>query len=374
MQLFKFIPTVSDQGYLEQGAFINGIKTATWVERYREPGEVTITAPVSSGLRTFLPPGTIISHTDTLEAMMIENAEITEEKDGEAPEIRFTGRSLDAWLEQRVVGEDIETYFGLILNFFPYELAYDTSWFQAKALIAHHLNNATGILTSNIDGIVPIDNQQHIGPSTAAARIIEPTYLHKAVMELLAIDDFGIKVVRPNDANVDPLTTEFRIHNGNDLTDSVIFSHLAGDLQKARYFWSIKSHKTDYFAVSTYFMTRSDSASTGFNRRTILVDCSDMDGHLSDTEVIDEDVHEPITDAMIARGEQAVRNRNAQTIMSTNVTATTQYKFRQHYDVGDIVYVKGNYDTEAVMRVTEHVEFLDETGESGYPTLSAVNE
>lgn len=374
MELFKFIPDGTDQGFLAQGQFLNGIKTATWIERYREPGEVTITAPVSSGLRNILPPGTIISHTDTFEAMMIENIEIDEDVEDGEPEIRFTGRSLDAWLENRIVGEDIEHYAGLYLNFFPYVLDFDTSWFQARDLIANHINNMTGILTGNITGIVPIDNQQHIGSSTTAERIIEPVNVHRALMELLAIDDFGIKVVRPNPANDDPLVTEFRIHNGNDKTDSVIFSHLAGDLRRARYFWSNKSHKTDYYGVSTYFVVRSDSSSTGFNRRTMYVDCTDIDAHLLDTDLGDGPTVDAVGAAMYVRCEQALRAQTPKSIMSANINTSTEYKFRQHYDVGDIVYVKGNYDTAAIMRVTEHVEFLDETGESGYPTLSALNE
>jgi hypothetical protein len=34
------------------------------------------------------------------------------------------------------------------------------------------------------------------------------------------------------------------------------------------------------------------------------------------------------------------------------------------------VSVKANYGAEAVKRVIEYVEFQDENGESGYPTLS----
>jgi hypothetical protein len=59
---------------------------------------------------------------------------------------------------------------------------------------------------------------------------------------------------------------------------------------------------------------------------------------------------------------------------AVEIAKTSSYKFREHYDVGDLVTVNGNYDVESVMRVTEHVEFQDENGQTGYPTLSAVNE
>lgn len=371
MELFKFIPGTGDTSYLEQGEGLNKIKTATWTERYREPGEITITAPVSSGLRDFLPLGTLMSHTDTEEVMIIENAEIDEDVEDGEPEIQFTGRSLECWLEQRIVGEDIEHYAGLVLNYEPYMLAFDTSWEQAKELIRLHINDATEITTGNISGIVPISNQQHIGTSTTAERLVNPTTVHAAVLELLAIDDFGIKTVRPNAGNVDPLTTELRIHNGVDRTTNVIFSHIKGDLQKARYLWSNKNLKTDYYCFSTYLKARSDSASHGFDRRTLLVDCTDMDQAIAYADIgVDFDLGA----AMYARGEMLLRNQALKSILSTNVSQKTRYQFRKDYDVGDLVTVNGNYDTSAIMRVTEHVEFLDENGESGYPTLSALNE
>lgn len=373
MDLFKFIPG-SDPSYLEQGQAINKFKTATWIERYVEPGEVTITAPVSSRLREFLPLGSLVSHTNTEEVMMIENAEIDEDvKDGE-PEIVLSGRSLECWLEQRIVGDDIEHYPGLVVGYFPYVLVFETSWEQAKELIRLHINDVFNISNDEVAGIVPISNQQHIQPTTTTAeRLVNPTNVHAAVMELLAIDGFGIKTVRPNATNVDPLTTELRIHNGVDRRDSVIFSHIKGDLQRARYLFSNKSLKTDYYCYSTYLVARSDSGITGLNRRVMAVDCTDMDQALTPDE-ISGPLGGQVGEAMYARGEMLLRNQIAKAILSTNISNKTRFQFRKDYDVGDIVTVNGNYDTSAIMRVTEHVEFQDENGESGYPTLSALNE
>jgi hypothetical protein len=374
MDLFKFIPG-SDPSYLVQGAFINKITNATWIERYRDAGEFTIKAPVSSNLRAFLPLGTFISHMATQEVMVVENAEIDDKVDEGEPEIVLTGRGLEAIaLENRIVGQNIEHYAGELLSFFPYQLAFDTSWEQAKELIRLHINDEDQNLTDNYDGMVPISNQQHIGPSTTAARVIQPTTLYAAVLELLAIDDFGIKVVRPNADNVDPTTVEFRIHNGSDHSDSIIFSHVHGDLKDAKYLWSIRGLKTDYLCTSTYFAVRSTSAAEGWNRRVMYVDCTDMDQNLSDTDVGDGSISGPIGQAMYARGEQALKAQTETNILSTNISQSTRYKFRKDYEVGDIVFVRGNYNTASIMRVTEHVEFQDESGDSGYPTLSAVNE
>jgi hypothetical protein len=388
MEIFKFIPNPSDltSSFLEQGEFINGIKTATWTERYRPAGEFTITAPVSADLRTVLPLGTLISHTDTLEVMMVENHEIDDDAADGEPMMRITGSSLETWFKFRGVGADV--YMSGLDTSIPipdYVLDFDNTWNQAAALI--NLQIILGFPTldepggrpilsegDEMPGWVGISNEQHTASGTTAYRIIERGSLYRALLDLMAIDDFGIKVVRPNPDNVDPLTTEFRIHNGADKTADVIFSHVRGDLTKARYFWSNKAEYTDAFIVTSYLNYRHepDLTAIGYNRRILHVDAADLDSQVS----LDPDGYD-FTDVYAAgniRAADAIRASRQTSILATNITSTAPYKFRRDYDVGDLVTVNGNYDVSAIMRVTEHVEFLDEKGTTGYPTLSALGE
>jgi len=315
---------------------------------------------------------------DTREVMFVNSHHIDEDVKDREPEIVITGVSLDGWLKHRSVGGDIETYviFGdrLFTNHFPHQIPMDTSWEQAVALFDTHVTNTFGGNLDDIPGFVAISNQQHIGPTTSQERIIRHGRLDVAIRELLSIDDFGIKVVRPNPDNVDPTTTEFRIHNGFDRTADVIFSFAFGDLQNAEYFWTDDGMKTEYFCVSTYFELRSAEGPIGFNRRILFVDCTDIDGHLSDDEVISSGLSSAFGNLMDIRGQQALRAQQAKALLSTDVSKSTRYVFRKDYDVGDIVTVTGNYDVSSIKRVSEYVEFQDENGESGYPTLSAVNE
>lgn len=373
MDFFRFLNTTD--GYLSQGQMLNGVKTATWVERFRDPGEFKITAPVSSGLRTALPIGSFLSHIDTLEVMIVENHEIDEDVTESEPEIVISGRSLETFLERRVVGAHIETYVTpggerLYTSIADYVVPFDTSWEQVRYIIADHINATYALLTDDVPGFIPLANQQHIGTSTTQERIMAKQYVHDAVMELLAVDDFGIKNVRPNPANTYPTRTEMRIHNGFDRTDDVVFSYTFGDLERSKYFWSDKDLVTDYYCISTYHNLRSESISEGIDRRIALVDCTDMDSHLSDDDVADGTISDAVAAAMDVRGQQFVQGHRYKGILSTDISKSTQYKFRRDYDVGDIVRVNGNYDISNYMRVTEHVEFQDENGETGYPTLS----
>lgn len=377
MELFKF-DSVTEDGYISQGSAINGIRTARWTERYREPGEFEIKSPISAGLRTRLPVGSLISHVDTREVMFVKSHYIDENVTEREPDLVITGNTLDAWLKNRIVGADIETYVlagdRLFTNHFPYTMALDTSWAQVVTLFDAHVTNTVAGNDDDVPGFVAISNQQHIGPSTSQARFIRNQPLDAAIRELLAIDDFGIKIVRPNPDNVDPTTIEFRIHNGIDRTADVIFSFAFGDLENAEYFWSDDGMKTEYFCVSTYFELRSAEGPDGFNCRIMYVDCTDIDGHLSDTEVVTASSDTNFGNLMDIRGQQALRAQQTKALLGTDISKNTRYVFRTHYDVGDIVTVNGNHDISSFMRVTEHVEFQDENGESGYPTLSALNE
>jgi len=377
MDFFKFIPSESvEPSFLEQGAYINGIRSATWIERYRDPGEFTIKAPVSSGLRTFLPLGTVISHVATREAMMVETQEIDEDT-YEEPMIEIKGTSLEAWLDNRSVGGDTEEDGGLVVFLSDYVLPFDTTWEQATDLINWHINigpGGTPLINPEDEalGFTAISNQQHIGTSVgAAARIVRRGPLHQRLLELLAIDDFGIKVVRPNPGNANPLVTEFRIHNGVDRRDSVIFSHAFGDLKRPRYFWSNKNYKNDAHVVSTYNEIRFTGAPPGYNCRILYVDASDIDSQWTDWPTGSD--RSDILAAMFNRAVDAIAASRNTALLATDIS-TTRYAFRTDYDVGDLVTVNGNYDVSSLMRVTEYVEFQDENGETGYPTLSAAVE
>src|SRR6478735_7894203 len=105
MNLFKF-NVVTDPTALDSGQYINGVESLMWVERYLEPGEFEIKAPLSSGLRDFLPLGTLISHIDTMEVMIVENHQVIEEETAD-PTIVITGRTFDTYLENRIVGMNL---------------------------------------------------------------------------------------------------------------------------------------------------------------------------------------------------------------------------------------------------------------------------
>ncbi len=104
MDVFKFKnpthPTLFDQGEL-----INGLKTKMWIERYRDSSSFDFVADAEAMVHKLLPIGTLISHTESTEVMVVENHEIREQS-GKETEIKITGRSFESFLENRIVGSN----------------------------------------------------------------------------------------------------------------------------------------------------------------------------------------------------------------------------------------------------------------------------
>ena len=69
------------------------------------------------------------------------------------------------------------------------------------------------------------------------------------------------------------------------------------------------------------------------------------------------------------RGNQALGNQRRTQFLETSINPTNRYQYRRDYNIGDIVFVRGNYNVSQLMRVVEFAEFEDETGEVGVPTV-----
>ncbi len=78
MEVFKF-RNPTNPTRLDQGELVNGLKTIMWIERYRDISDFEFTANAETMIHTLLPIGTMISHTESTEVMVVENHEIKEE-------------------------------------------------------------------------------------------------------------------------------------------------------------------------------------------------------------------------------------------------------------------------------------------------------
>lgn len=365
MDVFKFI-SAGDPTTLIEGRMIQNAKSIMWTERYREPGEFEIVGQLSSGLREFLPIGTLLSHSDTYEVMFVENHEIDEDEN-EDPIIKITGRSLDAFLDHRITGTNGIRAAGSLVK--EYAVAAQVSWLQVVTVINDHINGNVNT-SDNLTNVVTFTDLT--GTGTSEARSLKPELLSKTVLDLLNVDDLGIKVIRRNTFNSphgSASQTVFYVHRGINKSNTVIFSWKARDMDKLDYLWSDKKLKNSAMVIGRYVNTFVDTPGlVNYNRRTMIVNADDIDGNL--TVVPTGATLTTIVSKMQVRGRQALNSQNRITITRADISNISRYHYRQDFDIGDLITLDGNFGQIAVMRVIEYVEIQDENGETGHPTLS----
>ena len=191
--------------------------------------------------------------------------------------------------------------------------------------------------------------------------------LYTQIKDILDGIDAGIKVRRPDNAHE---KIRVIVHKGTNRKDTVRFSYLRGEVTKAKYFWSTRNYRNAAY-ISTryqgqYVVPASGSGLSGLDRRVMFIDATDVNkGETTAQKNL-------IKSVLQNRAKRELRKHRLKTVFEAEISPQNRYEFRKDYDVGDLVYVDGNYDVSAVMRVTEFVESDEGNGTVGIPTLEAV--
>jgi hypothetical protein len=362
------------------GAVINDLTTKLWIERFREPGEFTFTGPPTKELRDALKIGTLISHTNTLTVMIVEDHEINETK-GEDPVLTITGRDAGAFLEQRIATDDDLGFDPSAADgsAHPYTMPDAKPWDQAIRLMNQQIstiaNRATFIIphVSVIDRfpIRPGDKEAHPDWFDTDEREVKRGPLSQAVIAILHEIDGGLLIERPVQGSHENIW--FVVARGIDRQHEVQFSYEAGDIETARYFWSDKSKKNAAYVAARYqgkFVLKSGFS--GWARRVSLVDANDFNINPGEAGWAGVSQAAKLDAMLTRRGNIRIRRAKSTELVEATISRSNQYVYRRDYNVGDEVWVTGNYDVSKAMRVSEFAETEDETGEFGFPTLSTI--
>lgn len=363
MQLIKLKSITANPTELSEGESITGYDSAMWVERYQKPGEFQITAKLSSGLRTFLPIGTFITHQRTLELMRVENHVIKEPQDDD-PTIEISGRSFVAYLEERIVDQNQAAVADTVND---YQIASAVSWAQIVTLIDDHLFDTTLVV---VDNRVPGMHVEHVcsGTGTSELRHVKYGTVWERVEELLKVDDVGIRMVRPSGTETDSI---FQVYQGGDKSANVRFSSFLGDLDNVEYLWSDKKIKNFARVVGRWVqVVTSIGTAVNADRRYMLVDASDIDQQASAMPT--GTALTLVKAAMAIRGKEELKKQQRIVITQADVNPNGRYRYGWQYDyeLGDLVMVDANYNESQLMRVVEHAEIEDENGTTSHPTLA----
>lgn len=343
------------------GDTIKDFESLAWVERYQSSGDFQLVVEDDVTVLETLPTGTLISHTDTREVMIVENHEVGRDKKRKL-KVTISGRSFETFAENRItLGSQQALYTAGNVALVETDGPSPPSGVAAY-LLSVGLEPGTATADNAIANL-SVYSDMRVADSNLS-HIIKRGDIYSRVIELLKLIDGGIKILRPLSGS----TMDMIVHDGNDLTDLVVFYAQYEDLDDAKYFWSIKGYKNYIFVAGKYSGRQIRSRDvpvdqTGLDRRVMYLAAEDLEGNY---------VPGTATDVLVARGQAALDENKKVALLQATISATAKPKFKIHYDVGDLVTVFGEFGVAQTMRVTEHILAIDDKGMRGYPSLNIV--
>lgn len=355
--------TLDDQ--FRRNSVIDDYESLVWTERYSQMGDFVIKTTSSSDNRRIFQPDVNLAINESRRVMTIEQIEDKVEDDGRKV-LEITGRSIEHILENRVTMTSLEdagaknwqfngTASDVMAELFNFTFRDEYSWFPQDKI--PFLKEGS---------IFPLDT---VPKSELQLYFNEPrSSMYAALKKIGEAYDLGFRLVR----NYDTSELYFDVYSGVDRTSNqslvtpVVFSSELDTLQNTSMLESIADFKNvayvysnDPTSVVHVFASGADSNTTGFARKVLHVDATD----------IDLEPGPELNAAMQKRGEEALAEHRKLTILDGEVSQYGTYTYGVDYNVGDMVEMRLSDGTVNQVRVTEQIISSDAEGVRSYPSL-----
>lgn len=358
---------------LRRTEVIDRFESLIWTERYREIGEFELVVQSTSANRRRFTTGTRIAITESRFVMKVETVENATDDEGRN-QLKVKGRDIGCILEDRAAigmlgGNQLAEWS---FQDTPEEVArkmfHDVCVLGAvdpKDVIPYIQWNQTSFPTDNIpESTFEILHYQ------------KPDSLYNAIKGLADIYDFGFRLYRNGDAS----QLFFNIYTGSDRTPQqntlppVIFSPELENVKNTTELTTIAKTKNCAYVHAIYNETLYtltvyppdvDPLVDGFDRRILFVNHS-IDDPGGGVVLTNAD----IAAQMERAGQDELAKNRAFTAFDGEISQTSQYKYMQHYFLGDLVGLQNSDGFMNSMRVTEQIFVSDREGDRAYPTLS----
>lgn len=380
-----------DRNTFYPDALVEGYDSLIWTERYLPAGEFEIKTPLIEKTLSIIPEGSLITLRDSEEVMFVESHTITKSADG-FPELTTKGRTFESFLENRTMSGLGSEPFRFQKKYTPYEAA-------EVYLYENLVNSATLEVTRASYGH---DYRVKIprllisrGVHTFRTRqyfYVNPGPVYPQLIDMLDGGGCGIKTIRPDgsgcvnisvstagsiSANTKPTNTYLQVNVYEGVNRSldqssnspVIFDYKSGDIEKPKYLFSIQNLKTQltlmYETMIINYYADKDGVeygtidNEGLDKRMMWVAGGDMPPGNTD------DWYPAIREKM----KVDLKKHQNPLIFDGEISTTTSYKYKEDYDLGDLVSLVAEYGVNQSMMVSEYIRTEDSDGESGYPTL-----
>jgi hypothetical protein len=351
---------------LRRTAIIDRYESCIWTDRFDRYGDFQLVIHSTPQTRTQMVKGIKLANNNSKKVMVIENVETKDDSEGRSL-LTISGRSLEGTeLENRIVrrnlnGLDAEPNWVLTTN--PPATAM-RNLFNA-IMVTGTLSTADILPFYQSGTLYPVNTIAE--PTDTVTLSFPPQTLYQAMADTCQAYGLGFRLYRGPDTS----TLYFNVYTGDDRTSAqttkpaVIFSPDLENLANMSEFSSIELYKNVALVVSKFgarwvYANDEAAATTGFDRRVLIVDANDITtaaGTALNTEL---DV----------RGKAELSKHKALQAIDGELPSNSKYRYGTDYELGDIVEMRNDDGLTNRMRVTEQIFVDDAEGERAYPTLA----
>lgn len=326
----------------EPVAIVDVYTSIIWTKRYYKPGDFELYIPANIDILPYLKQDYYVKRDDDETVMIIEKIEIqTDAENGDY--FIITGRSLESILNRRIVWEQTN------LNGNVVDQVYKVLENNIGSSALSYRKLANFICKTPKLNVSDTITMQATGDD-----------LESLLTEICTQYGLGWKITLDENNNF-----VFEMYKGNNSNayfspefDNLITSDYSGD-------------KSNYRNVAKVFGEGEGTARTSFvvgntvgiNRRELYVDARDVS---SNEGKITADDYKLLLNA---RGKEKLQEQVFVKSFDGEVEPSMTFKYREDYNLGDIVTVTNQYGITATPRIIEIIENWDDTGYKVVPTF-----
>lgn len=343
---------------------VDDYESLIWTERFKDIGDFELQIKSDRGTRARFPVGTMLAIAASRRVMTVETIENTTSEEGTAV-LNIKGRSLEVILQDRV------NRVSAVANGSAPETSTTTG---TPGDIARTMFNSVCRNNTLVPGdVIPFLQPGSLLPSGSIpepSEVVTMTYdtgtVYDFIKNVCDVYDLGFRLLR----NLDTSELYFDIYTGDDRTtlqtvnEAVVFSPELDNLAGTTELTSIALYKNVAYVFGqngsrVAYAQGFDSSTSGFERRVLHVDASDIDLPYGSA----------LSAALEQRGREELAKNNVIIAFDGEIPQFGSYIYGVHYDLGDLVETRNSDNLTTNMRVTEQIFAVDATGTRSYPTL-----
>lgn len=366
MEVYTLSPTFVTDDVIEN------FESFIWNERYTAAGDTTLKVPTTTVMKNKLKEGTFLWLPGSQEVMQILS------QLDEKGILTATGSSLTSFLGQRIVRNtwNPESKYWELTGT-PAQIMTEI---VRQMTIAGGMMDGSGILAEGAREIIPELAIGNVASGDVVTIAVEYGNVYDQVKKIADTFNTGFKMY-PTGASELGYNLIFDTYNGVDRTDEqdvftpVVFEPASDSLTNVKGLRSIAGYKNVAYAFApsipagapTYGVAYSDDSilATGFDRRSLLVDASDVNEIPAGTTLVD---------ILNQKAKDALANNNYVKLLDGEIVPQLTYKYGLDYNLGDLISLRSNSLESQKARITEFIRSQDRTGERAYPTLTVISE